>query len=51
MLGKWGMLEPSIDRAKAKEAAENDAQLTSAVEKQGKNWVAVTVLVRGRTND
>ena len=42
-------MDPTIDRAKAKWAEEGDAQLTSAVKKHGKNWVAVEVLVRGRT--
>jgi hypothetical protein len=44
---KGGALDPTIDRAKVKK----DVQLTSAVKEHGKNWVAVALLVRGRTND
>jgi hypothetical protein len=31
-------------------SAQEDAKLTSAIEKHGKNWVAVALLIAGRTN-
>jgi hypothetical protein len=38
-------------RATDKWTPEEHAQLTRAVQKHGKNWVAIAALVRGRTND
>jgi hypothetical protein len=46
-------LDPPIDRTPETTGfwtAKEDAKLTSAMEKHGKNWVAVAVLVPGRTN-
>jgi hypothetical protein len=46
---RWGKtLDPAISTGKW--TLEDDAKLTEAVKKQGKDWVAVAALVPGRTN-
>jgi hypothetical protein len=48
---RWARsLDPSLDRKRGKWKAGEDAKLIDAVKKCGKDWVAVTALVPGRTN-
>lgn len=49
ILQRWVQhLDPTI--VKGIWTAEEDAKLTSAIKKQGKDWVAVAAEVPGRTN-
>jgi myb proto-oncogene protein len=43
-------LEPNTDRKVGRWREEEDAKLTDAVQKHGKDWVAVAALVPGRNN-
>jgi hypothetical protein len=44
-------VDPSIDWKTGKWTTEEDAKLTSAEKKHGKDWLAVAALVPGRTNE
>jgi hypothetical protein len=51
-LQRWARcMGPGIDRAMGKWTAKEDAKLTIAVKKHGKDWVAVAALVPCRTNN